>query len=665
MDKIKLARRAAAPMVLAAGALVLATGAARSRDDGAAPQAAKAAAADAAAPDSPADRRVFYGELHLHTTLSFDAWTFGTKVTPDQAYKFARGETVMVSPAQLGAEQGMTTDEAVPAKRSWPLDFAAVTDHSEFLGAVAQLDDPNSGFSKSDFGKSLKAGGRGAFFRAAAVMHGGDSEAAGEMKAAAQAADGWAVETKAVRDNYQPGRFTTLLAYEWTSSPGHGIHMHRNVIFEKDHAPAPFTSVDSTRPEDLWAFMDGVRKTGLDLLAIPHNSNLSDGLDFDWNNSDGRPIDAAYALQRARNEPLVEISQVKGTSETTPELSPSDEFAGFEIMDRIYAGETEAKQNGSYVRQGWGRGLVIESKTGANPFKMGVVGASDIHNGLSTSEEEQTPGASMGFDPRTMPVQGAALKRTLGLDGDALSVRPNGQRENDPLQMSSAAITGVWAEENTRPAIFAALKRKETFATSGTRIRVRMFGGWSFAQADLKRPDWIRRAYAAGVPMGGDLPAAGAGKAPSFIVQAAKDPTGANLDRVQIIKVWLAGDGYREKVFDVALSDGRAVDPKTGKAPAVRNTVDLKTGRYANSVGAKVLTQVWTDPDFDPKAPAVYYARVIEIPTPRWTTLMALRNHLPLPEKAPATIQERAWTSPIWYDPPKTTAARAASRRNG
>jgi hypothetical protein len=283
---------------------------------------------------------------------------------------------------------------------------------------------------------------------------------------------------------------------------------------------------------------------------------------------------------------------------------------------------------------------------------MGVVGAADIHNGLSASDEAGSGGSSMGIDPRTMQLTGEPLRRAIGQTGEAAVVRPNGQRENDPLQASSAGITGVWAEANTRPAIFAALKRKETFATSGTRIRVRLFGGWGFTAADLKRPDWVARAYAAGAAMGGDLPARAAGaKAPAFIVQAAKDPTGANLDRIQIVKVWLAGEGYQEKVYDVALSGGRVVDPKTGRAPAVGTTVDLKTGRYTNTIGAANLATVWSDPDFDPAAPAVYYARVLEIPTPRWSTLMALANHMAPPAKAPATLQERAWTSPIWYAP--------------
>jgi hypothetical protein len=628
------------------------------------PAPVSTAAAEAPAQLTPADRKAYFGELHLHTTMSFDAWTFGTKVTPDMAYRFARGETVMVPSAQVGRQQEISVSGPVPAKRKWPLDFAAVTDHSEYLGAVAQLDVPGSAFSQTPIGKSLAAGGRGAFFRAGEAIRGVKNESTEALAAAAKAADGWGVEMAATQANYQPGRFTTLLAYEWTSSPGQGIHMHRNVIFNVDHAPPPFTSVDSNRPADLWKFMTSIRgKDGLDVLAIPHNSNLSDGREFDWNDWDGKPIDAAYALSQSINEPLVEMAQTKGASETTPELSPSDEFANFEVMDRLYAGEKTSKIHGSYVREGLGRGLVIGAKVGANPFKMGFVGASDIHNGLSASDEAASVSSSQAVDPKTMPLGPDRARAALGMTGQGKQLRPNGQQENDPLQMSSAAITGVWAEENTRPAIFAALKRKETFATTGTRIRVRLFGGWSFSAASLKARDWVAKAYAQGAPMGGDLPGRAGGGAPRFIVQAAKDPDGANLDRIQIVKLALAGDGYKETVFDVALSGGRKADPKTGKASAVGNTVDLATGAYRNTIGAPTLTTVWTDPAFDPAAPALYYARVLEIPTPRWSTLVAIRAHLPLPKAAPATIQERAWSSPIWYAPAKARLANAAQAR--
>ncbi|MGZ6037214.1 MAG: DUF3604 domain-containing protein [Phenylobacterium sp.] len=635
-------------LLLASSVFVAAAGAAAAFEPSTPPNGTYKPAA------APAQRRAFFGELHLHTTMSFDAWTFGTKVTPDQAYKFARGETVMVPAIQAQKEQGVTSAAAVPARRAWPLDFTAVTDHSEYLGAVAQLEVPDSPFSKSAIGRELSKGGMQAFYTAGAAIHGKGNAATPDFKAAALAADGWNVEMKAANANYQPGKFTTFVAYEWTASPGDGIHMHRNVIFNSDHAPAPYTSVDSNDPEDLWKFLASVRKQGIDVIAIPHNSNFSDGHDFDWNMSNGRPIDAAYALDRALNEPLVEISQNKGSSETAPDLSPNDEFANFEIMDHIYKGETQPKHHGSYVREAYGRGLVIQSNIGVNPFKMGVVGASDIHNGLSVSDESGFAGGPYGIDPKTMLPQGAQARANLDMGGESRIVRPNGQLENDPLQFSSAAITGVWAEENTRNSIFAALKRKETFATSGTRIRVRMFGGWAFSPKALGQAGWVAGAYAKGVPMGSDLPARpGAAAGPSFLLEAMKDPDGANLDRIQVVKVWLDGKDYKEKVFNVALSGGRTADRRTGAAPAVGNTVDLKTGAYKNTIGAAQLRAYWRDPEFSAAKPAVYYARVLEIPTPRWTTLLALKAHLPVPARAPATIQERAWTSPIWFTPPK------------
>lgn len=596
-------------------------------------------------------RKAFFGELHLHTVMSLDAWTFGTKVTPDEAYKFARGETVMVPASQVSREQGIAANGPVSARRAWPLDFAAVTDHSEYLGALHELDVPDSVFSRSAVSQAFA---QGCIMWRCALKHSGDqAKAIHDLEAAAHASNGWQKEIDAANSNYEPGKFTTFIAYEWTARKS-GATMHRNVIFDSNHAPAPFTSVDSDYPEDLWKYLDEVRAKGIPALAIPHNSNLSDGQDFDWNMSSGRPIDEVYARERALNEPLVEIAQTKGSSDTTSELSPEDEFANFEIMDRLYHGETSPNQHGSYVREAYGRGLIIQAKVGVNPFKMGVVGASDIHNGLSASDESAYAGSFSGIDPNTMLPPADAVKRAVetmkrraGRKGAA------GEAGNDPLQWSSAAITGVWAETNTRDSIFAALKRKETFATSGTRIRLRMFGGWSFTKKLLRTSDWIATAYRDGTPMGGDLPARIHGaRTPSFIFEAEKDPDGANLDRIQVIKVWLDGKNYKEAVFDVALSDGRK-DDATGHAPAVGDTVDLATGRYTNTIGAASLVAVWRDPQFDPTRPAVYYARAMEIPTPRWSTLLAIKDKFPIPGDAPSTIQERAWSSPIWYTPAK------------
>ncbi len=609
--------------------------------------AALIAATPALAQDpAPAERRAFFGELHLHTGMSFDAWTFGSKVLPDQAYKFGRGDTVVVPAAQLSRQQGLEGKD-IAVRRPWPLDFMAVTDHSEYLGAMHQLDDPTSAFSQTALGKQIVALGRRAFLQAAKLMNNP------EVKDAAVVAHGWDVEMKAAQDNYQPGKFTTLLAYEWTSGLG-GRHLHRNVIFNADHAPPPFTANDSQKPEDLWGYLESVRKRGIDALAIPHNSNLSDGLTYDLSDGDKHPIDEAYALRRAMNEPLAEIVQNKGSSDTRPELSPNDEFANFEIMERIYAGESKSATHGAYIREAYGRGLEVQAKVGANPFKMGLVGASDFHNGLSTSDESGFAGGPNGIDPKAILPSQAEARRVLQRDAGAIGTRPNGQSENDPLQSSSAGLTGVWADRNDRASIFAALKRKETWATSGVRIRLRMFGGWDYDPKLMASPGWVATAYAKGVPMGADLTARpAAAKAPKLALWALKDPDGANLDRIQVIKVWLDGGAYKEKVFDAALSGGRKADPKTGRAPPVGNSVDLKTGKVGTNIGAAELKTVWTDPEFNPKQAAVYYARVLQVPTPRWTTLLAIAEHLPLNDQVPATIQERGWSSPLWYTPPK------------
>jgi Protein of unknown function (DUF3604) len=607
----------------------------------------------------PAQRRAYFGELHLHTTESFDAWARGTKVTPDQAYKFGRGETVMVPASQVTREERMAGQEDVPAKRAWPLDFMAVTDHSEWMGVIAQLDDPNNPLSKTPLGQEILQNPSKAFYMVA--QRSGSAKPPKAVNADSAMRSTWDLQIKAANDNYEPGKFTTLIAYEWSSMAQGKYNLHRNVYFDSDHAPMPFTSVDSDKPEDLWSYLETVRAHGIDVIAIPHNGDASGGLMYDWNDSNGRPIDEQYAQRRALNEPLTEIVQTKGQSDTMPELSPSDEFANFEIFDHLLVWvNLKSNPNGSYIRQAFGRGLVIQSKVGANPYKYGVVGGSDIHNGLSTSDENAYASGPYGIDPHTMLPKGDAAKRALNLIPTAAAQDMNAQVNHAQptmenfLERSSGGLTGVWAEENTRGSIFAALKRKETFATSGTRIRLRMFGGWNFHSKMLENGDWVEKAYAEGAPMGSDLSARPASTAaPSFIVQAVKDPDGANLDRVQIIKLWLDGGSYKEKLFDVALSGNRR-DNHAGHAPAVGNTVDLRTGEYKNVIGAPVLTALWQDPEFDAKTPAVYYARVLEIPTPRWSTLLAIKNGLPIPSSRPATIQERAWTSPIWFTPAKS-----------
>jgi hypothetical protein len=515
------------------------------------------------------------------------------------------------------------------------------------VGTVVPLDDPNSEFSNSEAGKKILADPPLAHRLYVAERRGG-APVPEQMKDAGRMRDAWERTVKAANDFYAPGKFTTFIGYEWSALTD-GKNLHRNVIFNSARVPPPFDAGQSQRPEDLWTYLESARKQGTDVLAIPHNGNASGGLMFDWNTSDGRPIDEAYALRRAANEPLTEIVQIKGQSDTLPVLSPNDEFANFEIFDKLLGpAGTKGTPPGSYIRDAFGRGLVIQSRTGANPFKYGLVGSSDIHNALSTSNENASAGGQFGIDPDTMLPRGEFAKKALGMQKDSTS---EAQRIS-VVERSGGGLAGVWAEQNTRESIFAALKRKETFATSGTRIRVRMFAGWDFQSDLLQSKQWVTQAYARGVHMGADLPVRPANKrAPMFAIEAMKDPDGANLDRIQVIKVWLDGDKYSERIFDAAVSNSRKIDAVTRRAPPLASTVDLGTGTYQNSVGAPVLSVVWKDPEFDPKKPAVYYARVLEIATPRWSTLLAIKNQLPLSKDVPATIQERAWSSPIWFTP--------------
>jgi hypothetical protein len=606
--------------------------------------AAPGVAAAAAPIDTAPNRQAFFGDLHLHTTFSFDAYALmGTKTTPEEAYRFARGEPI--------------TYFGHTVQRSEPLDFMAVTDHSEFQGVLNQIDDRASPLANSALGKRFVKEPLRAFFELTNIWRHKET-APPELNAKDRMASTWALEVAAANQAYQPGKFTTFVAYEYTSMPQAKFNLHRNVIFKDAPPPIPFSSADSLRPEDLWTYMENLRAKGVEGLVIPHNSNASGGLMFDWKDSDGRPISEAYAQRRALNEPLVEIYQNKGGSETVPELSSADEFANFEVMEHLLTGGP-SPVNGSYVRQALGRGLVIEHRVGINPYKLGIVGATDYHNGLSTGRENEFAGGVFGVDPRTDLPDLARTKKIMA--GENVPPNPyappadhGGAAEEiftDPTLFGSGGMTGVWAEQNTRESIYAALRRRETFATSGDRMRVRFFGGWSYPATLVKDPEWVAKAYGGGVPMGGDLPQRAGGRAPRFVVWAQKDPNTGNLDRVQIVKVWLDGDDYREKVFDVVWAGARQPDPHTGKLPPVGNTVDLKTATYANTIGAGQLAAVWRDPEFDPGRPAVYYARALEIPTPRWTTILAARKGLPVSTHGPATLQERAWSSPIWYSP--------------
>jgi len=644
MSKFRMALLGGAALLGACGLYALAPLSVHSGKSG--PVATVGATARADIPADATDRRAFFGDLHLHTGFSFDAYSMmGTRITPDEAYKFARGLPI----TYLGQT----------VQRPRPLDFIAVTDHSEFMGTLNQLDDPNSPLSQSDTGKLFREHPLQAFLK---IFQAGNAhQILPELNAGPAMASAWKKEVEAANGNYVPGTFTTFVAYEWTAMPQLKDNLHRNVIFRGAGPEMPFSSNDSIRPEDLWSFLEKLRARGIEGLAIPHNANASGGLMFDWNDSNGKPIDEVYAQRRALNEPLTEVFQNKGQSETAPELSPSDEFSNFEVMEELLTGGP-SPVNGSYIRQALGRGLVIQSKVGFNPYKLGFVAATDFHSGLSNSDENAYAGSgALSIDPNVnLPTREVAMK--LLAPRKVANGRPQTMQEVAAKSeestlgtggiYGSGGLTGVWAEHNDRDSIYAALRRKETFATSGPEIRVRFFGGWDVSPDALNTPNWVTTAYRQDVPMGGDLPSRPASAdAPSFIFQAAKDPTSGNLDRIQVIKVWLEGGDYKEKIFNVAWSADRSPDA-AGKLPPVRNTVDLKTATYTNSVGAPFLQAVWRDPEFDPSKPAVYYARAIEIPTPRWNTILAVKRNLPLPAHLPATIQERAVSSPIWYTPP-------------
>jgi hypothetical protein len=571
-------------------------------------------------------RQAYFGDLHLHTSYSLDTYLGGAMgVDPDTAYRFARGDVV-----DYGGQ---------PMQRREPLDFLAVTDHIEGLGVANELDDPESSLSRSAVGNRLRAivdAMTGADGRvdvenfldkpreyndllevSQAYAWGRKNELPAELRPASTAA--WAREVDFANRNYRPGRFTTFIAYEWTSAAD-GANLHRNVIFRGNSAPDPFTAWDSRHPEALWDWLDAIRKRGFEALAIPHNGNASDGLMFAWLDSASGYIDRKYSEQRQANEPLSEISQNKGTSETHPLLSPNDEFANYEIYDYMEADRRHAgRPGGSYLRDALGRGLVLQREVGVNPYKYGFAGASDLHSGLSVSAQADYAGSY--YKPNI-----AAGRPSREEAASILTV--GSRRVEQNRQTMPGSLTGVWAESNTRESIYDALRRRETFATTGTRLKIRFFGGWDLTDAILGDVDWVRAAYQRGVPMGGDLVALPANaNAPAFVVWASKDPGGANLDRLQVIKVWEDKGQQKERVFDVAL------------------------GTRANSVGSPELKVVWTDPDFDPRQLAAYYTRVLEVPSPRWTTLLAAEIRVPVPSDVPATIQQRGWSSPIWYTP--------------
>jgi hypothetical protein len=588
-----------------------------------------------AVPFNP-DRAAYFGDLHVHTRLSFDAYIFNVRASPDDAYRYARGESIGHA---LGYDVRLTDA---------PLDFLAVTDHAEYLGVLQAMNDANDPLSQIPYAPELFS--RNPAKITAAFQRVGNSLRDGvyleEMRAPATRAAAWASVVDAAERNYQPGVLTTFIGYEYTSAPG-GRNLHRNVIFRGSRAPElPFSALESQNPEQLWSWMDAQRARGMEVLAIPHNSNGSDGAMFARTDWAGGPIDAAYAAKRMRNEPLVEITQVKGTSETHPSLSPNDEWANFEIMP-TYIGSTTMVTvfDGGYVRRALEQGLLFEETMGANPYEFGFVGASDTHNAGGPIEENHffgKGGVTDGSPERRGSIPPGGAQTWEGYEPTAAVARFG--------SWGAAGLTGVWAEQNTRDSIFAALRRKETFATTGPRIRVRFFASYDYPADILDRADLVREAYRRGAAMGSALVTRSRG-APSFLVWALRDSHAGWLQRAQVIKGWVKDGETHEQVFDVACADGLSVDPQTHRCPDNGASVDPATCEVSRNRGGVELRTLWRDPTYDPSLRAFYYVRVLENPTCRWSTWDALRNGTPPNPNLPLFIQERAWTSPIWFAP--------------
>lgn len=586
--------------------------------------------------------RPYFGDTHLHTSYSTDAGMIGNTLGPEDAYRFAMGEQV-------------TSSTGLPVRLQRPLDFLVVADHSENLGLSPAIAEGNPDVAKNPWGKQVydlvrtgvQDNGIKAYDMWMKRMGASDDPFAGDSTLQTAM---WKRVTAAAEKYNQPGKFTAFIGFEWTSMPG-GANLHRNVIFRdsKDKADQiiPISAYDTEDPEKLWKWMAAYeQKTGGRMLAIPHGGNLSNGLMFDdITLTSKKPLDRSYAIQRMKWEPLYEVTQMKGDAETDPATSPTDEFADFERWNRGSFGaepKTAKMLSKEPARAALLRGLAYDAKLGVNPFKFGMVGSTDAHTSLATTQENNFFGKVVPLEPSADPIR----------FDEIVSGRPAPvSARHYARETSASGLAAVWAKSNTRQDIWDAMSRKEVYATTGTRLRVRVFGGYDFSAEDLKRADFADYAYANGVPMGADLKPAPAGKAPVLLVQALKDPDAANLDRVQIIKGWLDADGKtHEQVYDVAWSDGRKPGAD-GKLPPVGNTVNVAEASYTNSIGAPELTATWTDPSFDAKQKAFYYVRVLEIPTPRWTTYDAKYFGVALPKDVPSSIQERAYTSPIWYTP--------------
>ncbi len=590
--------------------------------------------------------KVLWGDTHLHTGLSMDAGLFGARLGLDEAYRFARGEEVLASSGQ-------------PARIGRPLDWLVIADHSDGMGFFTDLSQGKPDILKYDQGRrwyeGLQAGGQ-ASVDAALDLIGTFSQGEMTPDMIAEYSPGgktyktiWDRVVDAAERYNEPGHFTALIGFEWTSLDK-GNNLHRNVIFRDGALKAgqvvPYTTqapIGSTDPLDLYAWLENYeQKTGGSALALAHNGNLSNGIMFPVDAQfTGRPLDATYVEQRAKWEPMYEVTQIKGDGEAHPLLSPDDAFADYENWDvgnlDLSAAKTPDMLQYEYARAALKNGLLLEQRLGTNPYKFGMVGSTDSHTALSTAEEDNFFGKATNAEPKPERMVHPFATSDFGA--------------YEGYQLVSSGYAAVWAEENTRASIWDAMARKEVYGTTGPRITVRFFGGWDYTIDDLNSRQPAFRGYEKGVPMGGDLAPRSGDKAPSFMVYALRDAIGANLDRIQIVKGWLDGDGQtREKVYDVDWSGDREADAN-GVLPPVGNTVDVANANWTNTIGAAELGTVWTDPDFDPAQPAFYYARVLEIPTPRWVVYDAFRFGVDIPQGAETIGQERAYTSPIWYSP--------------
>ena len=572
-------------------------------------------------------KNAYFGETHVHTGVSMDAFIGGNRLRPDDAYRFAKGEEMMVNGSLHRLKR--------------PLDFAAISDHAEFFGETYTLmNEGTPGYhdpiatqmrEADTYEKAINLFIKYVITpaRTGGSIHPDFYQGPESTKA------GWQQNIDATEKHYEPGKFTTLHAFEWSAAPNAG-NLHRNIIFRDAVVPdVPFSANESRDPRDLWKWMQLQMDRGSTLLAIPHNSNGSKGMMFPEQDISGEPIGVEYMKTRSKMEPLIEMMQIKGNSEVYPAFWPNDEFANFELAKSIqdYSGRTFEERN--FVRYGLKRGLKHQVDSGVNPFKYGFIGGTDSHNGTPSNVEED----NYLVGSHGLADQSAGDRAEQVIDGWAKA-----------YDINPGSLAGVWAESNNREAIWDAMKRKETFATSGPRIKVRLFGGFEYATQYDDPLKMIEEGYQLGVPMGGDLPKAQEDQSPSFLVYALKDPIGPNLDRVQIIKGWLENGELMEKIYNVVVSDGR-LNPETGEATAIDAPVDLNTGAFNSEKGDAQMMNVWRDPDFDPSQQAFYYARVIQLPTARWTLWDEIREGVKYPDDLEKTIQERAWSSPIWYNP--------------